>query len=512
MNASALVIFLILFVCVTVIGFYAARWHKADLSVLSEWGLAGRRLGTLLSWFLIGGDLYTAYTFIAVPALAFGSGALAFFAVPYTIVIYPFIFVIFPRFWSVAKAKGYITASDYVKGRFESRGMALAVAVTGIIATLPYIALQLVGMQAVLQALGFGSATGAGQDVALVIAFAVVAFYTWTAGLRAPTLVAIAKDTLIYITVIVAVIAIPTALGGFGHIFHAANAALAAGPIPHSTLLSPTLYTAYGTLALGSALALFFYPHAITAMFATKSRQVIRRNAAYLPLYSLLLGGIALLGFMALAAGVNVHGDNNLAVPLLFEKMFPQWFVGFSFAAIFIGALVPAAIMSIASGSLFSRNIYKEYFAQQESAKTEGTIAKVVSVVVTALGLVFALIIPVQYSLYLQTLGGIMILQTIVMIVGGLYTRWLHRSALLIGWAVGEILGIAMAASVGFKSSFYTLFGVPGYAGIWALIANIVVVIVLTLVLNAARVHNGRDETVPADYEYEAGATEISLG
>jgi len=175
-NASALVIFLILFVCVTVIGFYAARWHKADLSVLSEWGLAGRRLGTLLSWFLIGGDLYTAYTFIAVPALAFGSGALAFFAVPYTIVIYPFIFVIFPRFWSVAKAKGYITASDYVKGRFESRGMALAVAVTGIIATLPYIALQLVGMQAVLQALGFGSATGAGQDVALVIAFAVVAF------------------------------------------------------------------------------------------------------------------------------------------------------------------------------------------------------------------------------------------------------------------------------------------------------------------------------------------------
>ncbi len=512
MNATAVIVFLILFVIVTLIGFYSSRWHKADMSVIEEWGLAGRRLGTLLSWFLIGGDLYTAYTFIAVPALAFGAGALAFFAVPYTIVIYPFIFVVFPRFWSVAKAKGYITASDYVKGRFDSRGMALAVAFTGILATMPYIALQLVGMQAVLQTLGFGGAGQAGQDVALVIAFAVVALYTYTAGLRAPMMVAIAKDTLIYITVIVAVIAIPIALGGFGHIFHVANTKLMAAAIPHSVNLSPSLYTAYATLALGSALALFFYPHAITAMFATKSRQVIRRNAAFLPLYSLLLGAIALLGFMALTAGVNVNGNNNLAVPLLFEKMFPQWFVGFSFAAIFVGALVPAAIMSIAAGSLFSRNIYKEYFAKGATPQQVGTTAKIVSVVVTVLALVFALGIPVQYSLYLQTLGGIWILQTIIMIVGGLYTRWFHRTALLLGWAVGMILGTAMTASVGFKSSFYSLGGVAGYAGIWALIANIIVVVVLTLVFNAAKVHNGQDATAPHDYAYEEGDTEVTLG
>jgi SSS family solute:Na+ symporter len=511
-NATAVTIFLILFVLVTVVGFYAANWRKADLTRLEEWGLAGRRLGTLLSWFLIGGDLYTAYTFIAVPALAFGAGALAFFAVPYTIIIYPFIFVVFPRFWSVAKAKGYITASDYVKGRFESRGMALAVAFTGILATMPYIALQLVGMQAVLQTLGFGGVGGAGQDIALIIAFAVVAFYTYTAGLRAPAMVAIVKDTLIYITIIAAVIVIPTALGGFGHIFHVANAKLAAAPIPHSVTLAPTLYAAYATLALGSALALFFYPHAITAMFATKSRQVIRRNAAFLPLYSLLLGVIALLGFMALTAGVNVHGDNNLAVPLLFEKEFPQWFVGFGFAAIFIGALVPAAIMSIASGSLFSRNIYKEYFAKNAPPESEAKVAKIVALVMTFLGLVFALAIPVQFSLYLQTLGGIWILQTIIMIVGGLYTRWFHRTALLIGWAVGMIVGTAMTASVGFASSFFNLGGVIGYAGIWALIANAIVVVVLTLVFNAAKMHNGTDQTTVPDYAFEEGPTEVTLG
>ena len=513
MDAAAVIVFLVLFVGVTVLGFYALRWHRAELTTLLEWGLAGRRFGTLVSWFLIGGDLYTAYTFIAVPALAYGAGALAFFAVPYTIVIYPFIFAVFPRFWSVAKAKGYVTASDYVKARFDSRGVALAVAFTGILATMPYIALQLVGMQAVLQTLGFTGSGFVGGNLALIIAFAVLAVYTYTSGLRAPALVAIVKDSLIYITVIVAIIAIPSALGGFGHIFHVASVKLAALPKPGSTLLSPALYPAYATLALGSALALFFYPHAITAVFATKSRQVIRRNAAFLPLYSLLLGFIALLGFMALAAGIKVPGgDNNLAVPLLFMKMFPHWFAGFGLAAIFIGALVPAAIMSIAAATLFTRNIYREYFAPNLSPEREAAIAKLVSLLVKLGALIFVVGIPVQFSLYLQTLGGIWILQTVIMIVGGLYTRWFHRTALLIGWAVGMLIGTGMTASVHWTSSFYPLFGsVVGYSGIWALIANIIVVVVLTLIFNGAKLSNGQDQTAPDDYRHEAEPSEVAL-
>jgi len=72
-------------------------------------GLAGRRFGTIITWFLVGGDLYTAYTFIAVPALDFGAGAVAFFAVPYTIVVYPILFLAFPRLWNVCHRHGYIT-------------------------------------------------------------------------------------------------------------------------------------------------------------------------------------------------------------------------------------------------------------------------------------------------------------------------------------------------------------------------------------------------------------------
>src|SRR5438105_15861116 len=176
-NWTALTVFIIFFAIVSYVGFAAARWKRGNLEHLHEWGLAGGKFGTLITWFLLGGDLYTAYTFIAVPALAFGAGALAFFAVPYTIVIYPILFLVFPRLWNVCHRHGYITAADFVKGRFGNRWLALAVTLTCIVATMPYIALQLVGIQVVLGALGVGG-TGLAADLPLIIAVVVLAAFT----------------------------------------------------------------------------------------------------------------------------------------------------------------------------------------------------------------------------------------------------------------------------------------------------------------------------------------------
>src|SRR6202011_3634198 len=197
-NWTALIIFVLLFAFITWLGFAAANWRRGDLDLLHEWGLGGRRFGTLITWFLIGGDLYTAYTFIAVPALAFGAGAVAFFAVPYTIVAYPIFFLVFPRIWHVCRKHGYITAGDFVRGRYGNRWLALAVSVTGIVATMPYIALQLVGLQVVIGGLGIAG-TGWWADLPLVIAFVILAAFTYSSGLRAPASIAVVKDILIYL-------------------------------------------------------------------------------------------------------------------------------------------------------------------------------------------------------------------------------------------------------------------------------------------------------------------------
>jgi solute:Na+ symporter, SSS family len=509
-NVIALAVFVLLFAFITWLGFAAARWRRGDLDQLHEWGLGGRRFGTLVTWFLVGGDLYTAYTFIAVPALAFGAGALAFFAVPYTIVIYPILFLVFPRLWNVCHKRGYITAADFVKGRFGNRWLALAVTLTGIVATMPYIALQLLGIQVVLGALGIGG-TGLAADLPLIIAFVILAAFTYTSGLRAPASIAIVKDLLIYITAFAAIIIVPMQLGGFAGIFAAVPPAkvLLATPGPHST----GAYGAYATLALGSALALFLYPHSLTGILSASSGHAVRRNAALLPGYSLMLGMLALLGFFAIAGGLNKLPEfaagftaygNNFAVPALFLHHFPAWFVGIAFAAIGIGALVPSAIMSIAAANLYTRNIHREFINPNVSGRQESQIAKWVSLIVKFGALVFILFVPTQYAIQLQLLGGIWIIQTLPAVMLGSYTRWFDGWALTIGWAVGMIAGTWMAVASHLTPTYPLTIGdwtFPGYSALYTVILNLVVAVVLTPLLRGSK---GRaesvDETVEADY------------
>jgi len=506
----ALAVFVALFAFITWLGFAAANWRKGDLDLLHEWGLGGRRFGTIITWFLIGGDLYTAYTFIAVPALAFGAGAIAFFAVPYTIVIYPILFLVFPRLWRVCHKHGYITAGDFVRGRSGNRWLALAVTLTGIVATMPYIALQLVGIQVLVGGLGI-SGSGIMADLPLIIAFLILAAFTYSSGLRAPASIAIVKDILIYVTAFAAIIIIPIQLGGFERIF-------AAVPAPKLLLATPGAnttgaYSAYATLALGSALALFLYPHSLTGILSASSGHAIRRNAALLPGYSLMLGLLALVGFFAIAAGVANLPEyaagfkqfgNNFAVPALFLHSFPSWFVGMAFAAIGIGALVPAAIMSIAAANLYTRNIHREFINRNPTDRQEAQMAKWVSLIVKLGALVFILFVPTQYAINLQLLGGIWIIQTLPAVMLGVYTRWFNDWALLVGWAAGMIAGTAMAIAVNLTPTFPLMLGgytFPGYTALYTVILNLVVAIVLTPVLNAM---GGRrlplDATAAADY------------
>jgi SSS family solute:Na+ symporter len=509
-NWISLSIFLVLFGFITWLGFAAAKWRRGDLDQLHEWGLGGRRFGTVVTWFLVGGDLYTAYTFIAVPALAFGAGAIAFFAVPYTIVIYPILFLVVPRLWNVCKKHGYITAADFVRGRFGNRWLALAVAVTGIVATMPYIALQLVGIQVVVGALGI-SGTGFAADLPLIIAFLVLAAFTYSSGLRAPASIAIVKDILIYITAFAAVIVIPIQLGGFSKIFAAvpAQKLLLAVPGPNTT----GAYSAYATLALGSAFALFLYPHSLTGILSASSGHAIRRNAAMLPGYSFMLGLLALVGFFAIAAGVSGLPEyaagfkqfgNNFAVPALFLHSFPAWFVGFAFAAIGIGALVPAAIMSIAASNLYTRNIHREFVNKTPTDRQEAQTAKWVSLIVKLGALVFIIFVPTQYAIQLQLLGGIWIIQTLPAVMLGTYTRWFNDWALLVGWAAGTIAGTAMAVAANLTPTFPLAVGghtFPGYTALYTVLLNLLLAIVLTPVFNAMRAPQARvDETSAADY------------
>jgi solute:Na+ symporter, SSS family len=485
LNITALSVFLFFFALVTVIGFAASRWQRGGThkgAHLDEWGLGGRNFGAWITWFLVGGDFYTAYTVIAVPALVYAVGAYGFFALPYTILVYPIVFVIMPKLWQEAKKNGHVTAADVVYGRYGSRALESAVALTGIVATMPYIALQLVGMEVVIKALGL---TG---ELPLAAAFVILALYTYAAGLRAPALIAFVKDIMIYVVVIVAVVVVPMKLGGYATVFSSAREAFALKGGATGLTLHAGQMLPFATLALGSAMAAFMYPHTLTGIFAARDASTIRKNAIFLPAYTVLLGLIALLGYMAYAAKLAVKSNNDV-VPALFNSLFPSWFAGFAFSAVAIGALVPAAVMSIGAANLFTRNFWKPYVNAKVAPAQEEKVAKVASLVVKFGALLCIVFLPTKFALDLQLLGGVWILQTFPALVFGLFWKRLQAPALLAGWFAGIAYGTWTAVADGLKpvhslviaGDKFTL-----YTGLLALALNIAAALIVQVFLRSS--------------------------
>lgn len=472
-NPWALGVFILFFAATIVIG-SSIQWIRGLFSKKNtatsheEWSLGGRGFGPWVTWFLVGGDFYTAYTVIAVPALVYAAGAYGFFALPYTIIVYPFIFIVMPKLWKIAREGGHATAADIVRARFDSRALEVVVALTGLVAVMPYIALQLIGIRTVIQALGLPG------DLPLIIAFLSLAAYTWLGGLHAPALTAFIKDIMIYIAVLVAVTVIPLHTGGYGALFTSVEHA--------QNMLKPGQGLPYATLALSSALAAFLYPHTLTGILASRSADTIRQNAVFLPIYTIVLGLIAMLGFMAHAAGI-ITTNNSMVVPMLFQKVFPAWFAGFCLAAIAVGALVPAAVMAIGAANLVTSNLLP---TQKNPVRT----SRLTSLVVKLGALVCVLFLNAQFAIDFQLLGGVFILQTFPALILGLLKIRFSATAMLAGWLIGTVFGVSLCWMDGLKPIHPVNFGLFSgnvSTGLLALGVNVIVVVVVSTLYPAKK-------------------------
>ncbi|HYY12579.1 MAG TPA: sodium:solute symporter [Kineosporiaceae bacterium] len=466
-------------------------------SPLAAWALGGGENGTLATWFLLGGSIFTAYTFVAVPALVYGVGGLGFFAVPYTIVVFQLAYLVLPALWRRAAVHGWLTPADVVRDRFGSPALALAVALTGLLATMPYIALQLLGLGALLSALGVAGG-GVTSDLALTATFAVLAVGTYRHGLRTPTVVAVVKGVLIFAAAGVLAVAVLHRARGARPVFEGAAAALAGTP-GAGLVLPPQLASSYVTLALGSAVALLLYPHVLLPSFAARDAGVLRRNAVALLAWTALLGLLALGGLAALSSGVTVPpGHAELAVPRLVREVLPDLPAGLVLGAVGVGALVPAAVMSVAAASGFASNVYLEYVNPRALPEQVRSVARTVSVLVKLGAVAFVLGLRTQDAISLQLLGGVWILQTLPAVLLGLAWRWVHRYALLAGLVTGVVAGTWLCAAQGFVAVTAVTVGgwsLGVYAGIVALGLNLAVAVLLTPLLNRWGISRGTDST-----------------
>ena len=235
-------------------------------------------------------------------------------------------------------------------------------ALTGVVAELPYIALQIVGMEAVLAVLlaGLGISSKIVTEISLILAFIVLAAFTFVSGLRGAALTGVFKDVLIWITVITVIVLVPIEIGGFSKAFSDLSTNFVAYHLtkvtgskvpPAMETLPIKLAPAYFSLALGGSFALYLYPHAINGSLSSESEKKLVYSTSFLPIYGISLALISLFGILVYAAPgalslIAKTGNGALAVPALIACTMPCWFVGLAFLAIFVGGLVPASIMA----------------------------------------------------------------------------------------------------------------------------------------------------------------------
>ena len=375
-------------------------------------GAGDRRYGAVAVWLLLGGTIYTAYTFAAVPGLVYGAGAIGFFALAYTIVVYPLAFWMLPRLWSVSAEHGFVTVADYARGRWGSHPLALAIALTGLLATMPYVALQLLGIRAVLEVGGIYPDGLAGDGV-LALVFGVLAVATYRSGLRAPALIAVVKCALV-VAVAVGVepgragsaAADPVASSTVGRLDGAVT------PVAFATSLDPSLHVAYATLALGSAMALLVYPHVLTAAFSASSAAALRRCVIAMPLWTAILAVFGLLGWRR-AARVSRH---RWATPRRRCRCSSRICCRPADRARLRRARRRGA--RAGSGDVGRRGhaVHPEHLQRVPPPRghtaTQTRVARVTSLVVKVGALVFVFGLRGQDAINLQLLGGVWILQT----------------------------------------------------------------------------------------------------
>ncbi|MGB8519011.1 MAG: hypothetical protein WCD38_02495 [Candidatus Tumulicola sp.] len=432
--------------------------------------VGGRSFGTLLLWVLLAGEIYTSFTFLGASGWAYGFGAPSYYILAYGCCAYIIGYFLLPAIWRVGKERSLLTAADFFADRYGSRAFGAFVGVTQFAVLIPYVALQLSGLQLLLRIAGYGHFDA---TVSVCAAFLAIALFVFTAGLRGTAWASIVKDILVLGAVVFAGIVIPVQFFGspahvIDRVLHAdpGHLVLSAGIGPHGTVW-------YVSTVVLTAAGFFMAPHGFSAIYSARSEATLRRNAMLLPFYQIIM---LLVFFAGLTALLIVPGLKGTAVDqsflLVVQRYYPAWVVGIVAAAGCLAALIPASAQLLGAASIFSKNVLGELgIATSDRARTLATRVLVVVVALFALGFwldeqrTLVELILIYYNGVTQFLPGV--------VAAFAFPR-------VSAWAVaaGIVTGFVLALT--FTHAATPLLGVN--PGLVALAGNVAVTLVVALV------------------------------
>jgi len=457
-----LVVILAAVVLSALLGVLAGRRQPKNLEA---WTVGGRRFGVVLIWLLMAGEVYTTFTFLGASGWAYSKGGPAFYILIYGTLAYTISFFLLPVIWRLGKAHGLHTQSDFFLHRYRSRALSVFVALVGVAAIIPYLQLQLKGLGLIVEA---ASGHSVSSGAAIVVSFLLTSAFVYSSGIRGSAWVAVVKDVLMLVTVIVVGFGVPSAyFGGVGEMFRALHAAHPGHlTIPGTTGTMDVGWVMSTVLLTGAGF--YMWPHLFASAFTARDAVTIKRNAVIMPLYQIPIVLVFFVGFTALLAIPGLR-DGDLAFLEVVRATYPPWFMGLVGAAGAVTAMVPASILVLYASTLVSKNVYVPVFDPGASDRKVMTLSRAMVLVITALGLLFAVLLPnALVDLLLIGYDGVSQLFPAV-VLGLLWPRLGARAA-----GAGIVTGLAVVVTLVFGGHDPFL-GMN--AGFVALVANFAVTV-----------------------------------
>jgi solute:Na+ symporter, SSS family len=416
-------------VVASVVGFYAGARHKMDLE---QWTVGGRGFGLLLVWLLMAGEVYTTFTFLGASGWAYSRGGPALYILAYMPLAYVLSFFILPPIWEVGSKYRLQTQADFFQLRYGSKALSAFVALVGVVFIIPYLQLQLVGLGIIVEVSSFG---GIHRTPAMIVAFAIVAAFVFTSGVRGVAWVSVIKDLLLLFAAVFIGIAVPYMyFGGIGKMF---AAVIHARPT-HLVMPGTTRnlgHTWYISTVLLTSLGFYMWPQAFGSSFTAKSGDTLRRNAVVMPLYGITMPLMLFVGLGALLVLPNLT-NGDLSLLTIVRKTFPAWFLGLVGGAGALTAMVPAAIQILTAATLFAKNLWRPLFAPHMSDQQVAKLAKITVLAITAIALTSA-IYSSTTIVSLLLLGYAGVTQFFPGVVLGLFSKRVSGPGVFAGILVG---------------------------------------------------------------------------
>src|SRR4051812_32183669 len=476
----------------------ARRGHDMDLE---GWSVGNRGFGAIFIFLLMAGEIYSTFTFLGGAGFVYGSGGAAYYILGYGTLAYVLSYYLLPAVWRFATPRRLVSQADVFTSAYGSRALGVLVSVVAVAAMIPYLALQLKGLGIIVSQTSYGAIS---STAAIWIGAVALSLYVAAAGIRGPAWPAAIKDTPPLSVVLFIGISLPIHyFGSIGEMFHRVEDAKPGFTALKGDQLTPVWFS---STVLLTALGFYMWPHTFGSALAAKNEDVFRRNAAFMPLYQLLVVFVFFVGFAALLQ-VPKLDNSDLALLSVAKDAFPQWFVGVIGSAGVLCALVPGSMLLIASATTVAKNIVRGVNPGMSDGATSRLTKLLVPVV--ALGGVAFVFAGGQTLVTLLLLGYALVTQLFPPLVLALVrpdrvTKQGAMAGILAG--VGVVAAMSFAGSTPQTASTVNSFigGLPDFLGqlnlaIVALIVNLIVMVAVSaFTRGGAATRSGRFERAPA--------------